>query len=72
VDDRDIHYTDDVTKIEIHEFIKLNKPKFKALHVDRILAEHGHISLHLPFYHLELNAIEKIWAIAKTGWLLRM
>jgi hypothetical protein len=35
---------DAVTKIELHELIKLHKPKFRILHVDEILAEHGHVS----------------------------
>jgi hypothetical protein len=57
---------DDAMKIELHELIKLSKPKFRILHVDGILAEHGHVCLHLPLYHPELNATEKIWAIVKN------
>jgi hypothetical protein len=57
---------DDATKIELHEIINLSKPKFVILHVDGILAEHGYVCLHLPPYHPELNATEKIWAIVKN------
>jgi hypothetical protein len=57
---------DDAKKIELHELIKLSKPKFRIFYVDGILAEHGHVCLHLPPYHPELNATEKIWAIVKN------
>jgi hypothetical protein len=33
--------------------------------VDRVLAEHGHVTLRFPPYHPELDAIEKIWAVVK-------
>jgi len=57
---------DDAKKIELHELIKLSKPKFRIFYVDGILAEHGHVCLHLPSYHPELNATEKVWAIVKN------
>lgn len=57
---------DDATKIELHELIKLCKPKFRIFHVDGILAEHGHVCLHLPPYHPVLNATEKILVIVKN------
>lgn len=56
---------DDATKVELYEIIILRKSKFRILHVDGILAEHGHVCLHLPPYHPELNVTEKIWAIVK-------
>jgi hypothetical protein len=53
-------------KVELHEIMRSNKPKYKTFDVDRILAEHGHVTLHLPPYRLELNAIEKVWAVVKN------
>lgn len=53
-------------KIELNELIKLSTTKFRIFHVDGILAEHGHVCLHLPPYHPELNATEKIWAFVKN------
>jgi len=47
MDSRGIRYTDYATKIELHELIKMNKPKFKTEHVDRMLAQHERISLGL-------------------------
>jgi hypothetical protein len=57
---------DDVMKIELHELIKLITQKFRIFHVDGIFAEHGHVCLHLPPYHHELNATETVWAIVKN------
>ena len=63
---------DDATKIKLHELIKLSTPKFRIFHVDGILAEHGHVCSHLPPYHPELNATEKIWTIVKNWVAARM
>jgi transposase len=30
------------------------------------LARYGHVALHLPPYHPELNPIEKMWAVVKN------
>jgi transposase len=63
---RGIRYADDGKEIEFYELIRSNKPKYKMFDDDRILAEHGHVTLRLPPYHPELNAIEKIWAVVKN------
>jgi hypothetical protein len=55
-----IRYADYATKIELHQLIKTNKPKFKTEHVDRMLAQHEHISLGLPPYHPGLNATKHL------------
>lgn len=44
----------------------LKKPKIYA--VDEILREHGHEVLRLPPYHCQFNAIELIWAGAKSHY----
>jgi hypothetical protein len=38
LDSRDILYPDYAKKIELHEIIKMKKPKFKTVRVDRMLA----------------------------------
>jgi hypothetical protein len=60
MDSSGIRYADYATKIELHELIKTNKPKLKTEHVDKMLAQHEHISLGLPPCHLELNATKHL------------
>lgn len=60
MDSRGIRYADYAKKIELHELIKKNKPKFKTQYVDRMLAQHEHISLGLPPYYPELNATKHL------------
>ncbi|KAJ4445927.1 hypothetical protein ANN_12613 [Periplaneta americana] len=66
LDSHGIRYADDATKIELIELVKLHKPRYKTFSIDSILARHGHVTIRLPPYHPELNAIEKIWGIVKN------
>lgn len=68
LDSRGIRYADYARKIEIHELIKLNKPKLKTFHVNRKLAQHGHISLGLPPTTWSLKQ-QNIWDIIKKNWM---
>jgi hypothetical protein len=55
-----------MTQAELYEIIKLHKSKDPIYRLDRPLLDHGHTLLQLPPCHLELNAIEKIWALVKN------
>jgi transposase len=59
LDTRGIRYTEDSTKVELFQLIKINKPTFQKFSTDSHLARHGHVALRLPPYHPELNPIEK-------------
>jgi len=68
LDSRGIRYAGYARKIELHELIKLNKPKSKTFHVNRILAQHGHISLGIPPTTWSLTQ-QKIWNIILKKWM---
>ena len=55
-----------MTKAELYDLIKMNKPQYESFATDCLLAEHGHTVIRLPLYHPDLNPIEKIWGIVKA------
>ena len=60
----DIHFQQDMTKVELLEVCSREKPSPKFV-LDTELNRHGHAALRLPPYHAELNPIELIWAKLK-------
>lgn len=60
-----ISFEDGITKHEMFHIAKNNKQEIKYV-IDELLREHGHDVLRLPPYHCQFNAIELIWARAKT------
>lgn len=63
--ERNIQHSDSMTKPELYEIIKANKPR-PVYQLDKLLAQHGHRVLRLPPYHPDLNPIEKVWALVKN------
>lgn len=63
--ENNIKYDPSWYKPELLALAKLHK-KEKRYQVDELLRSHGHEVLRLPPYHCEFNAIELIWAHAKS------
>lgn len=64
-----IPFGDKMFKAELLEICKKHKQD-PVYMVDDILRQHGHLSLRLPPYHADLNAIELIWGDLK-GYIAR-
>jgi transposase len=65
-----IRYQEGSTKVKLFQLIKINKetnPNFNVIK-HSLLARYGHVALRLLPYHPELNPIEKMRAMEKTGW----
>ena len=60
-----ITHSPDSLKVELLELVKYHAPKEKTYPFDTMLAEHGFITLRLPPYHCDINAIEYVWAEVK-------
>ena len=60
-----INYNEHLIKPELLQLAKNNK-KENVYVVDELIREHGHEVLRLPPYHCDFNAIELIWAAAKS------
>jgi len=65
LDKNGIAYDDTMLKNEILSIAKINKKPKKYI-IDELLRQNGHEVLRLPPYHCEFNAIEMIWAEAKS------
>ncbi|KAJ4432821.1 hypothetical protein ANN_21460 [Periplaneta americana] len=59
-----ITFEEDMTKAELLEIVKRNKPEPTYI-ADRFLHEHGHTVLRLPPYHCDLSPIEYVWGLVK-------
>lgn len=59
-----IQFNNMYLKPELLSLVK-QKQRTKIFQIDKIIQEHGHISLRLPPYHAHLNPIELIWAKLK-------
>ncbi|XP_031334045.1 uncharacterized protein LOC116164058 [Photinus pyralis] len=62
---RNIPFDSTLFKPELYSFIKSLGIQ-KQYEVDNIIRNHGHDVLRLPPYHCEFNAIELVWAHAKS------
>ncbi|XP_031348399.1 uncharacterized protein LOC116174599 [Photinus pyralis] len=62
---RNIPFDSTLFKPELYSFIKSLGIQ-KQYEVDNIIRNHGHDVLRLPPYHYEFNAIELVWAHAKS------
>lgn len=60
-----IPYEEGITKQEMLQIAKRHKEEVTYV-IDELLREHGHEVLRLPPYHCQFNAIELVWAKAKT------
>lgn len=60
-----ISFDPSLTKVELLVLAKMHK-KEKRYVIDELLRSHGHEIIRLPPYHCDFNAIEMIWAHAKT------
>ena len=58
LDKRGIQYSSDMTKAELYDLIKMNKPQYESFATDCLLAEHAHTMIRLPPHHLDLNPIQ--------------
>lgn len=65
LNDNSVPFEENMSKKELLQLAKANKKQKKYV-VDEYLREHGHEVLRLAPYHCEFNAIELIWAKAKT------
>ena len=61
---RDIEFSPLMTKVELYEIIKRNRPPIRY-QIDEIAEENGHFVLRTPVRHCELNPIELIWTQIK-------
>ena len=66
----DIPFSANMLKAELLEICKRHK-QAPVYVVDEILRRHGHLTLRLPPYHADLNAIEQIWGDMKAILLER-
>ena len=64
MEENKIPFSVDMKKDWIFELIHRFKLA-KKMHIDRLIAAHGHTALRLPLYMCELNPIELAWAELK-------
>ena len=57
-----VAWSNNMIKVKLLELYRIYRP-LPTYVVDETLKQHGHITIRLPFYHVELNSIELIWAI---------
>ncbi|PSN35417.1 hypothetical protein C0J52_22849 [Blattella germanica] len=57
--------SEEMTKIELMEYVKMYKPSRVTYEIDSIAASHSHIVIRLPPYHCHFNPIKLIWAQVK-------
>jgi hypothetical protein len=62
---QNIPFADDMLKPTLYWLIKQHKHQQVQYSVDNILESHGHTTLCLPHYHLDLNLIKNIWGKVK-------
>lgn len=67
---QDIVYEEYMTKAELLEIIKRNKPPNPTYVIDELAENAGHKVVRLPPYHCHFNSIELIWAQVK-GYVAR-
>nr|XP_022913139.1 uncharacterized protein LOC111423981 [Onthophagus taurus] len=62
---RNINFCPQMTKPELYNIIKQNKPRYKEYELDKLLNDRNHDVLRLPPYHPDLNPIELVWTSMK-------
>jgi len=65
-----IWFEEDMTKAELLEIIRQNKPPNPTYVIDDLAEKAGHKVIRLPPYHCHFNSIELIWAQVK-GYVAR-
>ncbi|XP_072930356.1 uncharacterized protein [Epargyreus clarus] len=64
--ERNIEFSEQMTKPQLQELIKRNKPA-PEYEIDNLLKSHGHSVLRLPPYHCDLSPIEMVWSSMKRN-----
>ena len=59
LDERGICYSSYISKAQLYDLIKMQKPQYETFAVYRLLADYGHTVLRLPPYYPDLNPIKK-------------
>ncbi|PSN54118.1 hypothetical protein C0J52_09473 [Blattella germanica] len=57
--------SEEMTKAELMEYVKMYKPSPVTYEIDSIAASHCHRVITLPPYHCHFNLIELIWVQVK-------